>query len=492
MQTFKHNGGLPPKQGLYDPANEHDACGVGFVVNMRGEKSHADRPLRSRDSGQSDASRGLRLRSADRRRRRHLDANAARVFRGQSAGSSASSCPRGRLRHRHGLFAAHRVRAAAAARSGSRRSWPRKAKRCSAGATCRSTTACWGARRATSSRSSGRFSSPAASRHAARHVRVEAVRHSQAVGDRRSAAAGWSRRQYCYIPSLSSRVIIYKGLLLAEQVERFYHDLADERFVSRRWRWSISATAPTRFPTWDLAHPFRFLAHNGEINTLKGNVNWMHARESLLAHPVFGPDLKKICPVCVRGASDSAVFDNALELLVLTGRSLPQAMSMLDSRAVAEPREHARRPESLLRISGLPDRALGRPGLDGLYRRHDDGRRAGSQRPAPQPLLGHQGRAGRHGVGSGRARHSAATRSSPRAACDRAACSWSTRPRGGSSPTTKSNARWPRAIPIASGFAKTSAGSTICRRSRRSTAIWTSRCSRCSGPSATRWKICGS
>ena len=123
-------------------------------------------------------------------------------------------------------------------------------------------------------------------------------------------------------------MIVYKGLLLADQVERFYADLADERFVSAlalvHQRYSTNT-----FPTWDLAHPFRFLAHNGEINTLRGNVNWMHARESMLASEMYGADLKKICPVCIPGASDSAIFDNALELLVLTGRSLPQAMSML-------------------------------------------------------------------------------------------------------------------------------------------------------------------
>ncbi len=136
------------------------------------------------------------------------------------------------------------------------------------------------------------------------------------------------QRKQCYVCTLSSRVIVYKGLLLADQVERFYKDLADERIISAlalvHQRYSTNT-----FPTWDLAHPFRFLAHNGEINTLRGNVNWMHARESMLAHPVFGPDLKKICPVCVPGASDSAIFDNVLELLVMTGRSLAQAMSML-------------------------------------------------------------------------------------------------------------------------------------------------------------------
>ena len=115
-----------------------------------------------------------------------------------------------------------------------------------------------------------------------------------------------SQKKYCYVRSLSSRVIVYKGLLLADQVERFYADLADERFVSAlalvHQRYSTNT-----FPTWDLAHPFRYLAHNGEINTLRGNVNWMHARESMFASEKYGADLKKICPGLHRPArSDSA------------------------------------------------------------------------------------------------------------------------------------------------------------------------------------------
>jgi glutamate synthase (ferredoxin) len=152
-----------------------------------------------------------------------------------------------------------------------------------------------------------------------------------------------TQRKYCYVPSLSSRTIVYKGLLLADQVEQYYADLADPRFESAlalvHQRYSTNT-----FPTWDLAHPFRFLAHNGEINTLKGNVNWMHARESMLASDQFGDDLKKICPVCVPGASDSATFDAALELLVMTGRPLPQAMSML----IPEPwQNHETMPDDL-------------------------------------------------------------------------------------------------------------------------------------------------
>jgi glutamate synthase domain-containing protein 2/glutamate synthase domain-containing protein 1/glutamate synthase domain-containing protein 3 len=137
-----------------------------------------------------------------------------------------------------------------------------------------------------------------------------------------------SERKFFYVPSLTSRVIVYKGLMLPSQARQFYPDLSDERFVSAlalvHQRYSTNT-----FPTWDLAHPFRFLAHNGEINTLRGNVNWMHARERMLESPIYGPDLGKIFPVCTPGASDSAIFDNVLELLVLTGRSLPEAMSML-------------------------------------------------------------------------------------------------------------------------------------------------------------------
>ena len=142
------------------------------------------------------------------------------------------------------------------------------------------------------------------------------------------AASGMSQKKFCYLPSLSSRVVIYKGLMLADQVEAFYLDLADKRFVSAlalvHQRYSTNT-----FPTWDLAHPFRFIAHNGEINTLRGNRNWMRARQNMLDHPVFGPDLKKLGTICTPGASDSATFDNVLELLVVSGRPLPMAMSML-------------------------------------------------------------------------------------------------------------------------------------------------------------------
>ena len=133
---------------------------------------------------------------------------------------------------------------------------------------------------------------------------------------------------YFYICSMSCHTIVYKGLLMALQIEGFYLDLADERVES------AFALVHSRFSTntlghWKLAHPYRYLAHNGEINTLRGNINWMHARETQFESPMFGADMAKIPPMMTPGASDTACIDNALELLLMTGRDLSHAMLML-------------------------------------------------------------------------------------------------------------------------------------------------------------------
>lgn len=131
-----------------------------------------------------------------------------------------------------------------------------------------------------------------------------------------------------YIPSLSSRTIVYKGMLLANEVGVYYTDLNDESVVSAlalvHQRFSTNT-----FPAWDLAHPFRMIAHNGEINTVQGNVNWMAARHEAMRSTVIGEDLEKLWPLIAEGQSDSACFDNCLELLVAGGYSLPHAMMML-------------------------------------------------------------------------------------------------------------------------------------------------------------------
>ncbi len=137
-----------------------------------------------------------------------------------------------------------------------------------------------------------------------------------------------------YMPSLSSRTIVYKGMLLADQVGTFYPELSDERVDSAlalvHQRFSTNT-----FPTWDLAHPFRLIAHNGEINTLRGNVNWMAARRHSIASKVLGDDVNKLWPLIAEGQSDSASFDNALELLVAGGYSMAHAMMLLIPEAWA-------------------------------------------------------------------------------------------------------------------------------------------------------------
>ena len=136
------------------------------------------------------------------------------------------------------------------------------------------------------------------------------------------------QKTFFYITNISSRTFSYKGLLMPHQVERFFPDLTDEDIKSAiilvHSRYSTNT-----FPTWDLAQPFRFLAHNGEINTLRGNINWMRAKERLIRSPFFGEDIEKIKPVVVPGGSDSACIDNVCELLMLGGRSLAHTMMML-------------------------------------------------------------------------------------------------------------------------------------------------------------------
>jgi len=131
-----------------------------------------------------------------------------------------------------------------------------------------------------------------------------------------------------YVASMSTRTIVYKGLLLANQVGRYYRDLADERVVTAialvHQRFSTNT-----FPSWELVHPYRMIAHNGEINTVKGNFNWMRAREGVMSSPVLRGDLQKLYPLIYEGQSDTACFDNALELLVMAGYPLAHAMMMM-------------------------------------------------------------------------------------------------------------------------------------------------------------------
>ena len=202
-------------------------------------------------------------------------------------------------------------------------------------------------------------------------------------------------------------------MLTAGQIQPTFPDLADPDMESAlalvHQRFSTNT-----FPSWPLAHPYRFVAHNGEINTLRGNINWMHARERLLASPLFGDDLRRLLPIIREGGSDTATFDNVLELLVMAGRSLPHAMLMM----IPEPWSAHETMDPALKAFYEYHSALMEP-WDGpaaivVHRRRGHRRGARPQRPASVALLRDAGRAGGDGLGGRACSTSRPTRSSSR------------------------------------------------------------------------------
>ena len=173
--------------------------------------------------------------------------------------------------------------------------------------------------------------------------------------------------KWFYVSSLSARTVVYKGMLMPEQVAKYYPDLRDTDMTTGL-ALVHSRFSTNTFPSWDRSHPYRYVAHNGEINTLRGNINWMYAGQSNFRSPLFD-DIKKILPVINTDGSDSAMFDNCLELLVMTGRELPHAMMMIPE-AVGKSREHEPGEARVLRIPFLPHGTVGRPGLHRFHRRH--------------------------------------------------------------------------------------------------------------------------
>ena len=134
--------------------------------------------------------------------------------------------------------------------------------------------------------------------------------------------------EYWYICSLSYKTLVYKGMLLTTQLAEYFQDLQHPA-METALALVHSRFSTNTFPSWDRSHPYRYLAHNGEINTLRGNINWMRAREALFESDAFGEDIRRILPIVNPNGSDSAMFDNTLELLVLAGRSLPHAVMMM-------------------------------------------------------------------------------------------------------------------------------------------------------------------
>ena len=205
-----------------------------------------------------------------------------------------------------------------------------------------------------------------------------------------------------YPVSISCRTLIYKGMFLADQLGTYYPDLRDPDFASAlalvHQRFSTNT-----FPTWSLAHPYRMIAHNGEINTLRGNNNWMAARQASVSSPKFGADIAKLWPISYEGQSDTACFDNALEFLTMGGYPLAHADDDDDSGGVGRQSADERRAPRLLRIQRRADGAVGRPGGDRVYQRPADRRHARPQRLAPGALCRDPRRPHHHGLRSRRA-----------------------------------------------------------------------------------------
>lgn len=318
----------PDAQGLYDPSNEHDACGVGFVAHIKGQKSHSiiqqglkilenidHRGAVGADPLMGDGA-GILIQIPDALYREEMAAQGvalpapgeygvAMVFLPQEIGS--------RLACEAELERA--VRAEGQVVLGWRdvpidKDMPMSPNVKSMEPVIRQLFIGRG----------GDVMVPDALERKLYVIRKMASHAIQKMHLKHG-------KEY-FVPSISSRTVVYKGLLLADQVGRYYRDLADARAVTAlalvHQRFSTNT-----FPAWPLAHPYRLIAHNGEINTVKGNFNWLRAREGVMQSPVLGEDLKKLYPIVYEGQSDTATFDNCLELLVMSGYSISHAMMMM-------------------------------------------------------------------------------------------------------------------------------------------------------------------
>ncbi len=309
---------FPPPQGLYDPANEHDACGVAFVATLTGEASH-----------DIVAKALTALRNLD-----HRGAAGAEVNSGDGAGI-LMQVPDAFLRAVTGelgfeLPAPTTYAVGTAFIPGDADDVAKTRSRIEEIA-AEEGLSVLGWREVPTQ--------PDILGTTARGVMPTFEQLFVAASGPRLTGMALERLAFClrkraeretdvYFPSLSSRTIAYKGMLTTDQLGNFYPDLVDERIASAM-AVVHSRFSTNTFPSWPLSHPFRFIAHNGEINTVKGNRNWMRAREALLSSDVIPGDLERLYPICTAGASDSASFDEVLELLHMGGRSLPHSVLMM-------------------------------------------------------------------------------------------------------------------------------------------------------------------
>ena len=319
--------GYPTKQGLYDPRFEHDACGIGFVVNIKGEQSHeiveqALTVLENLDhrgacgcEDNTGDGAGILLQVPHAFLQHACDGIGLQLPRPGQYGVGMVFLPPDReQRHQCERRLEEIVR-----REGQEvlgwRGVP--TDNLYLGETAKSREP--SIRQVFIKRSADLRDDLDFERklYIIRRQAESAIRYADIPGG-----------DYFYIPSLSYKTLVYKGMLTPRQVATFYPDLTDP-LLETALAVVHSRFSTNTFPSWERSHPYRYMIHNGEINTLRGNENWMHARQAMLASELFGDDVHKLFPIIQEDGSDSAKFDNCLEFLVLSGRSLPQAMMMM-------------------------------------------------------------------------------------------------------------------------------------------------------------------
>src|SRR5213594_1543515 len=322
-----HQPGPPPAQGLYDPRHEHDACGVGFVVDIKGRKSHAIVRqalkvlinLLHRGACGCEPNTGdgacILLQMPDKFLRKVCAPLGLTLPAATEYGAGLTFLPRDYLQRDKVQTLIQTLVVEEGQRFLGWRDLPTDDRHL--GATARSVEPVM------RQMFIGRGPGVRDHAHFERKLYVIRKRIENAV-----AAMDFTEKKLVYVPSLSSNTLIYKGMLSADQIEGMFPDLTD-RDVESALALVHQGFSTNTFPSWPLAHPYRFVAHNGEINTLRGNINWMRAREALCRSDVLGEDLAKVLPVTREGLSDSATFDNVLEFLVMSGRSLPHAILMM-------------------------------------------------------------------------------------------------------------------------------------------------------------------
>jgi glutamate synthase (ferredoxin) len=325
-------------EGLYDPRFEHDACGVGFVVHIKGQRSNAivrqalqvlinllHRGACGCEANTGDGA-GILIQMPDRFLRKEAARLGITLPPAGEYGAGLIFLPREEAPQRRLQALFEQMVTEQGLRVLGWRDVPTDPSQIGPSAATAAPAfkqIFIGAGEGKRPSRSFFYSAPGFASPLERQLYIVRKRLEHAVD-----ALTLPEKQSFYVVSLSSTTLIYKGMLTADQIETMFPDLNDTDIESAlalvHQRFSTNT-----FPSWPLAHPYRYVAHNGEINTLRGNVNWMKAREALCQSEVFGDDLKKITPIIREGGSDTATFDNVLEFLVMTGRSLPHAILMM-------------------------------------------------------------------------------------------------------------------------------------------------------------------